>query len=557
MFYTNTTVQLPIKLRQKHQGNQIYIYEILYRKSSTNLKEKTVCVGKLCDNNHMYPNDNYYMLHGESNSNKEAKSDNDFETFVHTGANAVLHQIENDTGIRQVLEDVFGSYADLIESLVDMRVIKNDRRAYMYKYYARDHLRNNNYIPSNSMLSELMNYIITEESVKNFLHKYLTYSLSLENSVKVDIDFDSTNYATSSSTIKQAEYGAAKFSEDLPQINVAYFVNRNTGLPIYFDIYPGSVVDMSHCVHAYERIAQELDSVDACYIMDAGYFTSNIIEYMQNNHFSYCIMGRNNNTLFRNLIKRYPHEVIEKYENKVIGNIYGIKQKMKIFGKKSLNEEYVYLYYNSVSSAINRSRYEEEITKVLHMINGKEDKNGGIRKTYGKKIKIEINKNNIIVNVKPNYSYIMDTQSQMGYFYIVSSDNITLNEMLLRYKKRDQIEKCFMDSKSLSDCLKTYARTDVSFESNILFSFIAAVYIRTIVEKCAPFFIQYTSESSQTIIAELEQIRAVKNGSNYQLRQPITSKQKQILSYFGMNIPSLISYVREFDEIVKLSSLNK
>ena len=70
----------------------------------------------------------------------------------------------------------------------------------------------------------------------------------------VDIDFDSTNYNMSSGNLESAEYGHPKVNEGLPQVNVAYFLEHKSGIPVYYDVYYGSIIDMEHCRTAVEKV---------------------------------------------------------------------------------------------------------------------------------------------------------------------------------------------------------------------------------------------------------------------------------------------------------------
>ena len=56
---------------------------------------------------------------------------------------------------------------------------------------------------------------------------------------------DSTNHNTSCKNNDMAEFGAAKKKEGLPDINFAAFVDEKTGIPVYYELFFGSLLDKS------------------------------------------------------------------------------------------------------------------------------------------------------------------------------------------------------------------------------------------------------------------------------------------------------------------------
>ena len=48
---------------------------------------------------------------------------------------------------------------------------------------------------------------------------------------------------TTSKGITLAEYGHAKVDEGLPQVNVSYVVKQENCRPLFYEVYPGSIVD--------------------------------------------------------------------------------------------------------------------------------------------------------------------------------------------------------------------------------------------------------------------------------------------------------------------------
>ena len=122
----------------------------------------------------------------------------------------------------------------------------------------------------------------------------------------VEIDFDSTNYNINSAGIYSAEYGKAKVDEGLPQVNIAYFLERSSGLPIYYDIYYGSIIDMEHCKTAVNKLKELNSATKYSFVMDRGYFSSPNLQYLDSCGYKYLCMGKSTKE-FHTMRSVYPY----------------------------------------------------------------------------------------------------------------------------------------------------------------------------------------------------------------------------------------------------------
>lgn len=551
MFYKDTIVNIPAKKRIRKSGIP-YVYEILSRKTKTTI-EKVVCVGIAIDEFTMHPNEKYYEIHSEAKMQEPLKEPPVFDDSIYLGASVLIRSICKKEGLTKILDDCFPGKADLIISLAEYYSIRRDSTSQLFKYYARNHFTNLNYIPTDTELSKLFNEQIDEKGIRNFLEKWLKYRLSLKNKCKnIEIDFDSTNRNVSSKNIVAAEYGKAKVDEGLKQINTAYFLDRETGLPIFFDIYYGSIIDMSHCQIALEKIRSIDPNISGTIVLDRGYYSSKNIEYLLNNDINFIFMAKNCKKM-NDLIYKYNASEITQPQNRIYKTIYGIKSKGKPFDDSS-KELYLYLYYNEEDVAVCVSNLQDSIERTCKFLVGKKDTKGHIQNTYGKQINLEIDQETkLILSATPNYEYISEYKRTTGYFLIVSDKDDSLQSMLTSYRYRDCVEKEMKYTKTLCDLNKTFASSDKAFEAKILLGFIASIIRSSIVLKLKPYFLQYSSETSQTALLELDKIKAEQFNGSYKLKYALTSKQKQILALFDLTIKNIYETLEIVNENVSIS----
>lgn len=553
MIFKNLEVDIPEKKRIRTTTPN-YVYEIIHRKNSKQ-KEKVICVGIKISSTKMNPNEKYFELHKDAVFNKPLMETKEFDNQVHLGASLMMRSIAKKEGLLDILKSSFPGKSELLFSLVEYYLLKRDSAAQLYKYYLSDHYSELNYIPSEAILSKFFNEYLDHEKISSFLSNWMNYRLTLKTfSNNIEIDFDSTNRNVSSHGLSLSEYGKAKIDEGLKQINTAYFLDRESGLPIYFDIYYGSIIDMAHCQTALNKIKSIKKDVNGMFVLERGYFSSNNIEYIVNSGFSFMCMGKDNNTL-EELIRQHPKEEISKPINRVYQTIYGIK----IIGKPFVNSTknfYIYLFYNEGDVASEIAKVQDEIEYCCKFLVGKKDIEGNIKSTYGKKINITYDLDNIIISATPNYKYLEDYKKQFGYFWIVSSIDESCQNILKSYRFRDMVEKEMKYSKSLSDLDKTFARSDNAYEGKMLLGFISAIIRSSIILTLKPYFPQYSNETSQSVLYELDKIKAEEINENYVLRFSLTARQKQILSHFGLTIKDVYKIIESLNFTRKLVQKN-
>jgi len=129
---------------------------------------------------------------------------------------------------------------------------------------------------------------------------------------------------------------------------------------------------------------------------------------------------------------------------------------------------------------------------------------------------------------------------------------MTAEEALLSYKHRDMVEKAFRGIKSGIDLNKMYSSSDTAFESKSLLAFMTAILRAEITMALHPYFVQYSSETTQTVLKEMEKIKAEQLGDKYRLRYALTHRQKQILSFYDMTSKDAEDYIDAVNRAIAL-----
>lgn len=107
---------------------------------------------------------------------------------------------------------------------------------------------------------------------------------------------------TKAQGIEMTEYGHAKEDSDVPQVNISYEVNHRDATPLFYEMYPESIVDNTQCSHMVDR-AKEYGYKKVGIILDRGDFSMGNIRYFDEKNYDFLMMVKNKSTLVANNIK--------------------------------------------------------------------------------------------------------------------------------------------------------------------------------------------------------------------------------------------------------------
>ena len=89
--------------------------------------------------------------------------------------------------------------------------------------------------------------------------------------------YDLTSFSSYSQLINLLEYGYNRDDSDLPQLNLSMIVDKEKGIPVMYDIYPGSIVDVTTLKNTIKKIeAHGMENYTL--VMDRGFFSKGNIE---------------------------------------------------------------------------------------------------------------------------------------------------------------------------------------------------------------------------------------------------------------------------------------
>ena len=521
------------------KGLVLYETERKYNEEKKYNVPNRVSIGKVCDNGKMMiPTNRYSMYFYDENLTQDIK-DTYRSRCIRVGTYIVFREIIKQKGIFEILESIFEDYAGLIIDLACYMIVDGNNASQYYEDYAYNHLQfTKEYkIYSDSTISKVLNVISDNQRI-SFLNQW---NENRDVKDKIYITYDSTNKNCQAGEIEIAEYGHAKDDDSKPIINMSLAYDHNNNEPLFYETYPGSIVDISQLQYMIDK-AKGYGYKNIGIILDRGYFSRKNLEYIEENGYDFIVMAKSTSKFVSGVIKEAVGTFEEERKNRIgKWSIYGKTIRKEIFDERI---RYVHIYYNEKRSAKEREEIEDKIynlEKIYKRFIGTKNELIGAEKYFS----IERDKKNIITVILPKNRIIQEEKKLCGYFTIITSKRMTATEAISLYKSRDVSEKIFrMDISYLGN--RTYrVQSESSIKTKMMIEFISLI-IRNEMYKCLDKAIEepINRQNYMTVpatIKELEKIEMIKQGNGqYRLDCAITATQSKILNAYGINPKTIV-----------------
>ena len=561
--YLDFKVKIPdikSKIFQKAINGVTYVsyeYDRVYKPEKKYNIPKRTTIGKRCEDNPemMYPNVNYLKFFPDAEI-----PENDGHTCrsscLRIGAYLIIKKIICDYKLDCMAKDFIGRDSGLFLDLIAYSIITEGNAGQYYPDYAYNHplFTEDMRVYSDAKVSEFLGEITDDQRV-SFLN---AWNESRDHRERIYISYDSTNKSLQAGDVSMAEYGHAKDGQKKPVFNYSIAYDRNNREPLFYEEYPGSIVDVSQLQHMLEK-AKGYGYRKIGFILDRGYFSKGNIHFMDKCGYDFVIMAKGMKQLVSDLVlenkgtfEEDRHFSIREY------GVSGKTVKGTLFPSDE-KERYFHIYYSSRKYASEREQVETKIDRMAKYL----------KKQEGKAVKIEEGLSQYFDLIyyhkgqedekfmcgRERADVINREIRLCGYFVIITSKKMTAKEALLLYKSRDGSEKLFRGDKSYLGNRSMRVYTDESVEAKIFIEFVALIVRNKIYTCLKDEMIKNDRKLNfmtvPAALRELEKIEMVRLLDNvYRLDHAVTAVQTDILKAFGLNAVYVKDKAREISSLL-------
>lgn len=320
-------------------------------------------------------------------------------------------------------------------------------------------------------ISDFINSITRDQSIA-FLNEWNEHR---DHRERIYISYDSTNKNSQAGDLDLVEVGHPKENVGAPIFNYSIAFDKTNSIPLFYEAYPGSVVDVSQLQLMLEK-ANGYGYKHIGFILDRGYFCKENIHFMDRCGYEFIIMMKGMKSLVKELVLEVKGSFEDHREYSIRNyRVSGITVKRKLYPSDE-RERYFHIYYNDRKKTTERENIESKIDQMSQFLQENEGRALSLGKPFRKYFDLiffhEGQPDEKFMYGTERHAVIDEEISLCGYFVIITSEKMTAEEAIDLYKSRDASEKLFRGDKSYlgNKSLRVYSND--SLHAKIFIEFI-------------------------------------------------------------------------------------
>lgn len=533
--------EAPGKYVYEKRGETTYVkyeYDRTYDPVKQITYPRRATIGKLSDDRTMIRPNHTFLTYFPNVELPISADRTNRSSCLRAGAFIVIRKIIKDYKLDEILGMYFNERdLGLLLDLAVYTIIAEDNAGQYYPDYAYNHplFTKDMKIYSDSTVSDFLGSVTADQSA-GFLNEW---NGNRNHREKIYISYDSTNKNSQAGNVEIVEYGKPKADMGFPVFNYAVGYDVNNREPLFYEKYPGSIVDVSQLRLMLNK-AEGYGYKKVGFILDRGYFSKQNIDHMDRCGYSFVIMIRGMADLVSSLILENKGSFENKRSCDMDGfGVYGKTVKRRLY-ETDKKERYFHIYHSIAKEASERIKFEDDLKRMKQYMMEHQDEEITFGPKYQKYYYLHYDKEGTVFLMPEENTAATERQLALfGYFVIVTSDRMSAKEALHIYKSRDFSEKAFRGDKTYLGDKSLRVHSTESTAAKVFVEFVAMI-IRNKLYTCLLDEMKRLGKKLNYMtvpaaIKELEKIEMTRQTDNiYRLDHAVTASQKKILKAFDL-----------------------
>jgi transposase len=355
------------------------------------------------------------------------------------------------------------------------------------------------------------------------------------------IALDITSESSYSELIGDVEWGYNRDHEKLPQINLCMMFGESSRLPIYQELYNGSLKDVSTLQTTLAKFDAVSGGRDIVAVMDKGFYSHRNVTKMlggKNSKPTGFLIAMPFTAAFAKKQVESERKDIDSVENTIVINGYSMRAVTKTRVWNAENKVFAHIYY----SARKANGIRENLFAKIALLKESAENNPGECATdsecqrYLNIRKSEKQPGGYSVSIRNDV--IEKELSTAGWVVLISNAINNAKTAMSIYRDKDVVEKCFLRIKNSIDLGRLRVHSNDSKDNKMFIGFVASVIMaeisRVMVEK--ELFKNYTM-SEMLKLLDRQKVQYIKGEG---ILYPISKAQREVFEAFGFDIPALL-----------------
>jgi len=453
-----------------------------------------------------------------------------------------LQSITQELSIQATLEEFLSeTETDTLLTLVYNRILRPTAMTNVQVWYEGSSLwLNNNKLPlSIQRISEFLANLGQKDIPEKFMRRF-----AAQIEPNATLLYDITSLSSTSKLIECLEYGYNRDNDGLPQINFSLVVDKEKGIPVRYDVYPGSIADITTLKNTIIRL-KDAGSEQFRLVMDRGFFSQTTLAELISENIPFILPATYQLTSIKELMSKSQNKVKQaEYLHKLEkGPIFAMPVKLEhqldIDGKPRTLTVDGYCYYDPKREQDERDSFYVQLFDATDRLKKARPQSwkkpevvvNEITKGFARYLKWKFTDGTFEVSIRQKA--VTQRLNRLGRFILFYNGELDWLSCLTLYRERDEVEKCFLRMKNDLDTLPLNARREDSVRGYLFMVFIALIIRMRLqmILKETGLSKQYSVEK---LLLELEKIKLFVLSHGEIIQSEVSKKNREILTALNL-----------------------
>lgn len=530
MIYQNLISPIPSAARISYTDKRVFLPKGISLSANGKPTKNRISIGQYIEPGKMHPNQNFKELYP---AEFEALAGTEIKTgIVKIGLFSAFNSIVQSLGIYEDLVSVYGEmYANAILDYCMFMVGAHTNSTVQMESFMKDKASfTSDGVFNDDWYSEFFQSCMPYEKNEMFREKWMARCSETLNISEVYICVDGSNNNCEAQGVEIAEKGNAKSHENKDIVGFMYAVDSVTRTPVYAVEYRGGMVDSKSVKYVVDALAEKDIKVKG-FIIDKGFCSEEVLEYLQKHHIEFVLKLKNNVKGHVDMMFSHMEDIRFKTMCFIPGtNYFGITDRKQLFENSEINCS-VHLYYdwkNGGERAVTllEKVYKEKKNADEAILNGEDYSIDRELKDY---FIVERNNRKRIVSAEINHEVLQNAVDRKGYSSLATSEEMGAAKANALYDLRNNSEQMYMFMKSHQGFDVSHVHSTESVFAKYMIVFIASIIRNEILQAS-----QRAGYTTNVALNELSLLTMqLRNSKYYTVTHNESRKQLKLMSELG------------------------
>jgi transposase len=451
----------------------------------------------------------------------------------------VLQQLAVRSGVSEVFQKVFPEDASTLLALAIFEIC-DGTPLYLFPYWvettAVDGMKALS-PPEITTLTQRSGRMEHERDV--FFQQWIAHCRPVQTSV-----FDITSLSSYSTLIPEVEWGYNRDHDPLPQVNLGVVYHEEAHLPLYSQMYPGSIRDVS-------TLSNMLSYLDALglnpnlFIMDRGFYSAANVAALTNHEFQFLVPLPKGVSVFTDLLAHHDTTLTD------VANSFLFQDEILCHVSTSIPLNMTplsaHLFFNPASHHEQTQRFFTQLWRAEAALsqqtfqNPQKARRAMTAQLRGAASFFRVTQTGEHVNISRDALAVTQRLAAMGTtIFLTNQPELERSQVLQLYRQKDAIEKTFATLKHECDGQRMRGHSTGAILGRLFLKFLSLIIYSTLTnalreDRTLPHY------SVRELLYELKKLRRVELINGKHVLTEISKRQKDIFKALDLDIPKLKS----------------